>query len=148
MKISNKLFNDQQLKQFSRNMENIQTVQSKISSGKNIIFASDDPVGAVELSGLKDVVSRVDQFLENIDLANNRLQLMDDTLAGAKNIFIRCNELSIQAANDALGAADRESIAIENVYKNAVLPRRTELKFNNPDIESGYCSSIFIDDCI
>ena len=47
MKISNRLFNDQQIKQFSKQMENIQNVQNRISSGKNIIFASDDPVGAV-----------------------------------------------------------------------------------------------------
>ena len=30
-------------------MENIQKVQDKISSGKNIIFSSDDPVGAVSV---------------------------------------------------------------------------------------------------
>ena len=51
MKIGNQLFNEQQLRQFSKNMENIQKVQDKISSGKNIIFSSDDPVGAVQLSG-------------------------------------------------------------------------------------------------
>ena len=73
MKISNKLFNDQQIRQFSKNMEDIQSVQAKISSGKNIIFASDDPVGAVQLSGLNDVKNRVDQFLENSILALDRL---------------------------------------------------------------------------
>ena len=50
MKISSKLFNEQQLNLLSKQMENIQSVQSKIASGKNIVFASDDPVGAVELS--------------------------------------------------------------------------------------------------
>ncbi len=113
MKISNKLFNDQQIRQFSRNMDDIQSVQAKISSGKNIIFASDDPVGAVQLSGLNDVKNRVDQFLENSNLALDRLKLMDSTLAGAKNIFVRCNELAIQASNDVLGSADREAIALE-----------------------------------
>ena len=33
----------------------------KISSGKNMLFASDDPIGAVELSGLNDVTTRIDQ---------------------------------------------------------------------------------------
>ena len=69
MKVSNKLFNEQQVSQFSRNMEDIQNVQAKISSGKNIIFASDDPVGAVELSGLNDVKSRIERFLKNSNLA-------------------------------------------------------------------------------
>ena len=102
MKISNRLFNDQQIRQFSKQMEDIQNIQGRISSGKNIIFASDDPVGAVELSGLNDVTTRIDQYLKNGDLAYDRLQLMDSTLEGAKDIFIRCNELSIQAANDVL----------------------------------------------
>ena len=66
MKISNRLFNDQQIRQFSRQMEDIQNIQGRISSGKNIIFASDDPVGAVELSGLNDVTTRIDQFLKNV----------------------------------------------------------------------------------
>ena len=65
MKISNKLFSDQQLNQFSKNMENIQKIQDKISSGKNIIFASDDPVGAVQLSGIKDNLSRVNRFISD-----------------------------------------------------------------------------------
>ena len=113
MKISNKLFNDQQVKQFSRNMEDIQNVQARISSGKNIVFASDDPVGAVELSGLKDVTQRIDQFLKNTNLAKDRLGLMDSTLEGAKDIFMRCNELAVQASNDILGVGDREAIALE-----------------------------------
>jgi len=40
-----------------------------------------------------------------------------------------------------------ESIAIENLYRETVLPQRKDLKFNNPDIESEYCSSIFFDEC-
>ena len=113
MKISNRLFNDQQVSQFSKNMSDIQKLQSKISSGKNIVFASDDPVGAVELSGLKDVTARIDQFLKNANLAMDRLHLMDSSLEGAKDIFIRCNELAVQASNDVLGVGDREAIALE-----------------------------------
>ena len=80
---------------------------------EKILYSSDDPVGAVELSGLKDVTSRIDQFLKNANLANDRLHLMDSTLEGAKDIFIRCNELAVQASNDVLGVGDREAIALE-----------------------------------
>ena len=38
---------------------------------------------------------------------------MDSALEGAKDIFIRCNELAIQASNDVLGVGDREAIALE-----------------------------------
>ncbi len=113
MKISNKLFNDQQLSQFSNNMEKIQKIQDKISSGKNIIFASDDPVGAVQLSGMKDNLSKVNRFIDNSNIALDRLKLMDVTMQSVNNVFIRAKELSIQAANDIYGAMDREAIAIE-----------------------------------
>ena len=113
MKISNKLFSEQQIGQFAKQMESIQKVQEKISSGKNIIFASDDPVGAVELSGLNDIKNKIDQYIDNNNLALNRLELMDDTLEASKNVFIRCNELAVQAANDILSVGDREAIALE-----------------------------------
>ncbi len=113
MKISNKLFNEQQLRQFSKNMEKIQTVQDKISSGKNIIFSSDDPVGAVQLSGMKDVLGKVDRYIENSNIALDRLNLMDATMEAVNNVFIRAKELSVQAANDIYGVMDREAIALE-----------------------------------
>ena len=45
MQISSKLFNQQQLKQFSSSTEELQDLQNKIASGENILRASDDPVG-------------------------------------------------------------------------------------------------------
>tara|TARA_B100000945_G_C20111079_1_gene470298 strand:+ start:80 stop:577 length:498 start_codon:yes stop_codon:yes gene_type:complete len=41
-----------------------------------------------------------------------------------------------------------ESIAIENLYRKTVLPHRNQLKYNNPDINSIYCTSILSDECI
>ena len=45
-------------------------------------------------------------------------------------------------------AMKKESIAIEDLYRKALLPKRKEFKFNNPDIDSGYCRSILFDECI
>ncbi|GIR26139.1 MAG: hypothetical protein CM15mP40_07470 [Alphaproteobacteria bacterium] len=103
MKISNKLFNEQQLGQFSNNMEKIQKIQDKISSGKNIIFASDDPVGAVQLSGMKDNLSKVNRFIENSNIALDRLNIMDTTMEAINTVFIRAKELAVQASNDVYG---------------------------------------------
>ena len=113
MKISSKLFSDQQLNLLSKQMEDIQSIQSKISSGKNIVFASDDPVGAVELSGLNDVSNKVQQYIKNSELSLSRIKMMDSSLEAIKNVFIRSNELAIQASNDVLAPSDRESIALE-----------------------------------
>ena len=55
MQISSKLFNQQQLKQFSSTTEDLQDIQNKIATGQNILRASDDPIGSVQLSGLNVV---------------------------------------------------------------------------------------------
>ena len=113
MKVSTQLFNKQQVDRFSKLNEEIQSLQNKISTGKNIIQASDDPIGAVELSGMQQVKERFDQYAKNADNAYNRLTIADNALQSITNIMVRAKELAIQAANDTFGAQDREAIAIE-----------------------------------
>ena len=50
MQISQKLFNQQAINNFSKLDAEIQKIQEKVSTGKNILAASDDPVNAVSLS--------------------------------------------------------------------------------------------------
>ena len=78
MKVSTKLFNQQQLKQFSSTTEELQDLQNKISTGQNILKASDDPVGAVELSGLEVVKKQIEQYERNVNSASNRLSLLEN----------------------------------------------------------------------
>ena len=112
MQISSKLFNQQQLKQFSSTTEDLQNIQDKISSGQNILRASDDPVGSVELSGLNVVKSQIEQFERNVNSATGKLTLLDKSLENLSNTMIRVQELVIQASSDTLGASDREAIAL------------------------------------
>ena len=113
MQVSSKLFNQQQVKQFSDITSDLQTIQGKISSGKNILVASDDPVGSVELSGFKVVKEQLDQYMKNVNNSDTRLKTIDANLQNLTTIMIRANELMIQASSDVLGASDREAIAIE-----------------------------------
>ena len=80
MKVSTKLFNQQQLKNFSSLNEEIQKTQNKISTGKNILLASDDPTGSVQLSGLQVILGRINQYNKNIESSNERLTLLDKNL--------------------------------------------------------------------
>mgnify|MGYP003348239430 CR=1 FL=1 len=95
MQISSKLFNQQQLKQFSSTTEELQDLQNKIATGENILRASDDPVGAVELSGLNVVKKQIEQYERNVNSANDRLSLLDKNLENLSNIYD-----SIMLSND------------------------------------------------
>ncbi len=113
MKISTKLFNQQQVSRFGKLNEEIQSLQNKISTGKNIVQASDDPIGAVNLSGLQQVKERFGQYSRNADNAINRLTIADTALQSVTTLMVRAKELAIQAANDTFGAQDREALALE-----------------------------------
>lgn len=58
MQISTKVFNDQALAKFADTNQNIQETQSRISTGKNLLRASDDPVAAANISVAKDKLGR------------------------------------------------------------------------------------------
>ena len=113
MRVSTKLFNQQQLKQFATLNEEIQSTQKKVSTGKNILTASDNPVGAVELSGLKIIRDQITQYEKNIESSSERLTLLDKNLENLNVLLIRSQELIVQASNDVLGPSDREAIALE-----------------------------------
>ena len=88
MKVSTKLFNQQQVQKFSKLNEDIQSLQNKISTGKNILQASNDPIGAVKLSGLEQVSERYNQYIRNADNAINRLTIADNALQAITNLMV------------------------------------------------------------
>ena len=139
MKVSTQLFNKQQVDRFSKLNEDIQSLQNRISSGKNIIQASDDPIGAVELSGLQQVKERFNQYSRNADSAINRLTIADNALQSITNLIVRAKELAIQAANDTFGAQDREALALELIeMKEEMLSTANSTDSSGAFIFGGY----------
>lgn len=113
MQISTKLFNEQQVAQFGKLNEKVQGIQEKISTGQNILKASDDPLAAVNLSAAKEQQSMLTQFENNIDSARRRLGLADSTLQESINVLTRISELTVQAANGAYGPNERLALLAE-----------------------------------
>ena len=65
MRVSSKLFNEQQVRAFQNLRSDMQGIQEKIASGNKINRASDDPMGAVNLSAAKEQSSLINQFTKN-----------------------------------------------------------------------------------
>ena len=149
MQVSTKLFNQQQLQQFSSTTEKLQNLQNKISSGQNILKASDDPIGSVQLSGLNVVKDQIVQFERNVDAASDRINLLDKNLINLGSIMLRAQELVIQASSDTLGASDRETIALEvDEMKKEILSVANAQDSNGSFLFSGYKTSTipFVED--
>ncbi|MGY9059753.1 MAG: flagellar hook-associated protein FlgL, partial [Candidatus Puniceispirillales bacterium] len=112
---------------------------NKISSGQNILKASDDPIGSVQLSGLNVVKDQIVQFERNVDAASDRINLLDKNLINLGSIMLRAQELVIQASSDTLGASDRETIALEvDEMKKEILSVANAQDSNGSFLFSGY----------
>ena len=99
MQISQKLFNQQAINNFAKLDAEIQKIQEQVSTGKNILSASDDPVNAVSLSVANEQKELLQRYTENADAADARLSLADVSIQEAVNTLRRITELSIQAGS-------------------------------------------------
>ncbi|MEC4726522.1 flagellar hook-associated protein FlgL [Shewanella sp. D64] len=94
-----------------------QTSTSKIldqlSSGKRVNTAGDDPVASLGIDNLNQQNALVDQFMKNIDYANNRLSLSESKLGTAETLVASTREQVIRAINGGMSTSERQMIADE-----------------------------------
>jgi flagellar hook-associated protein 3 FlgL len=113
MRISTGQIFTQNIDNLSRANNDLFRTQQQLSTGKNVLQPSDDPLASAQIIKLKKEVARNDQFQSNIDVSRRRLELEEITLDQLNNINIRLREISIQAGNGVLSPADRKSLASE-----------------------------------
>ncbi|UTF60808.1 flagellar hook-associated protein FlgL [Gilvimarinus sp. DA14] len=87
-------------------MNNAQTAltktQEQMASGKRILSPADDPVAATQILQLNEEVSRIDQYIKNIDVAENSLNLEETALNSVLTLVQRMQELAVSAGNTAV----------------------------------------------
>jgi flagellar hook-associated protein 3 FlgL len=143
MQVSTKVFNDKALANFADTSQKIQDTQSRISSGKNLLRASDDPVAAANISVAKDKLKDLSQFDKNIDKATGRLELCEISMTEMQNICTRIYELSLMSANDTYNATDRQTVKAEILSLKEMMIALANTKDMNGDaIFAGYKSNI------
>jgi len=139
MQVSTKLLNQQQVRQFSKINDKIADVQERVSTGKSILRASDDPVAAVNLSVAKEQSLLLGQFERNIASAENKLNMTDLTLQETVNVLTRFSELITMARNGALNEEGHLAISTEmRQLKEVLLGLGNTTDANGPGIFSGF----------
>lgn len=101
------------LSNINLNYKKMQETQEKLSSGKQINRPSDDPSGTRKVLGLRTEELQVQQFLDNTATAKEQMSLTSNALESIDALFAKIKELTVQANNDTLGQAERETIANE-----------------------------------
>lgn len=113
MQVSTKLFNEQFLNRFANLSGDIQKLQSRIATGKNVLKASDDPVTMINISAAKEKQAQLQRYSSNIDRASSRLSMSEIAITEMQSVITRIYELSIQAKNDTYNSSDRQTIKAE-----------------------------------
>lgn len=87
---------------------------AKISSGKELLTASDDPVAYARVLQLDQEINQMEQYEDNITLLESRLELEDGVLSSVNDVLGSIRELTVQAGNEAVYTdTDLQSMADE-----------------------------------
>ncbi|GAA6169908.1 flagellar hook-associated protein FlgL [Sessilibacter corallicola] len=96
--------------------------QEQISTGKEVLSPSDDPVAATRILNLQEDNALLSRFRSNITLASNSLFEQEALLNSTLIAVQRLEELTIQAGDGALSNVDRVAIGLETqqIYEQLV----------------------------
>lgn len=99
------------------------------STMKKVNTPSDDPLGTGAILNLRDSLSELEQFQENIDTATSWLSSADDALTTMSDLVTAIKELAEQGATGTLSEAQRESLAeqVSEYFEEMISVANTEL---------------------
>jgi flagellar hook-associated protein 3 FlgL len=87
--------------------------QQQVASGRRIVTPADDPVASARIIQVNQELSLVEQYVDNADSVENRLNLAENQIEQVSTLLIRIRELTIKAGGLSITASDREGIAAE-----------------------------------
>lgn len=95
---------------YSRQTE-LSNQQEKLTSGKNVNRASDDPTGVAQAERALTRITRIASDQRALDLQRNAVSLAESNLGDATGLVQKIRELVVSAGNGGYTAANRSSIA-------------------------------------
>jgi len=87
--------------------------QAKISSGKEVLTAADDPLASSRIAQLTQGIAVREQYTENLTTLEAALQAEEAALNNIVESIQRVRELTVASGNGSYSIEDRQSIAIE-----------------------------------
>jgi flagellar hook-associated protein 3 FlgL len=122
MRISTSLLYDRGVKQINSQQASFSKVGQQIASGRRVVNPSDDPQAAAQAVGVKQAMSKNEQFSVARVSVRNTLSQQESILGSAGDMLSRAKILINQASNGTLSNLDRASIASEmkGIYEGLI----------------------------
>lgn len=140
-RVTSKYLVDTTMNNLRINLTRLNDLQTRLSSGKNINVASDDPVGLSRLMNIDESRQKDQRFISNIDAAVSELNTTDSLLSSTTDIIQRARELTIQASNQTNGPDELSAIRqeIQQLLNQVVQVGNT--KYGNKYLFGGIATS-------
>lgn len=103
----------------TRNMGELSTTLTRLSTGLRINSAKDDPAGLIASELLKSDIAGTSAAITNVQRANGVLSTADSGMANIGNLLTDIKSLVVEAANS--GAMNADQIAANQLQVNATL---------------------------
>lgn len=128
----------QQTSQIARNSSGLQKIFEKLSTGKAINRAADNPASLAAAKELEKQVRAFKQSDSNIGDAMNALKIADGAGSGITDMLQRQRELALQAQNGTLNQQDRDALNAEYKQISEEVARQTKSsQFNGQSVADG-----------
>jgi len=104
---------DNTLANITQRQAGLSDMQEKLSAGKKVVRASDDPTGAAQAERAMMRSSRVDVEVRALNLQRNSVALAEGTLGNSMDALQTLRQLVVYAGDATLTPMDRNSLAQE-----------------------------------
>lgn len=102
---------DRTIQQLGVRQTDLANLQERLSTGKRVLKASDDPVAASLHEASRNRSARIEADLRALDASRTSLQQAEAGLAESGELMTKVRELLVSAGNGAYSDAEREDIA-------------------------------------
>ncbi|UPG89021.1 flagellar hook-associated protein FlgL [Luteibacter aegosomaticola] len=113
MRISTNWQQQQSVNQMLDRQYQLSQTQLALGNGKAIQTPSDNPAAAARVVDVSSASAQNDQYTRNINMANTRLSVEEQSLSNASDILDRIRTLALEGSNGTQTDESRKSIATE-----------------------------------
>ena len=113
MRINQNIYSLNIFKNYTKNVASNSTALERISSGKKINSAKDNPIKIERSENINIKLRSLQKASQNTQDGISTLQVVDTAMGEIEDVLIRMRELSVQASSDNYSDEDRVSIKAE-----------------------------------
>lgn len=128
MRVTTKMLTQSLLRNVNVNLQNMETYQQQMASGKRVNRPSDDPIGTAQLLGTKSAIKAQEQYRKNMEDATSWLDTADGALEQANEVLQRVRELAVSGSSSTLPDGSMKALAdeVDNLVSELVQVANTD----------------------